>query len=69
MTERNRAIVIGAGHNGLVCAAYLAKAGRETIVVEAAERRLVGAPLDFPPTGAAGRKGPGVDEPEDIPHG
>lgn len=38
MTDRNRAIVIGAGHNGLVCAAYLAKAGRETIVVEAAER-------------------------------
>jgi phytoene dehydrogenase-like protein len=38
MTDRNRTIVIGAGHNGLVCAAYLAKAGRETIVVEAAER-------------------------------
>lgn len=29
------AIVIGAGHNGLVCAAYLAKAGIATLVVEA----------------------------------
>ncbi len=34
MTER--VIVIGAGHNGLVCAAYLARAGREVLVVEAA---------------------------------
>lgn len=29
------AIVIGAGHNGLVCAAYLAKAGRRTLLIEA----------------------------------
>lgn len=29
------AIVIGAGHNGLICAAYLAKAGIRTLVVEA----------------------------------
>ena len=28
MTERYDAIVIGAGHNGLVCAALLAKAGK-----------------------------------------
>lgn len=28
------AIVIGAGHNGLICAAYLAKAGISTLVVE-----------------------------------
>ena len=29
------AIVIGAGHNGLVCAAYLARAGMKTLLVEA----------------------------------
>ena len=36
--NKNRVIIIGAGHNGLVCAAYLAKAGREVIVLEASDR-------------------------------
>jgi phytoene dehydrogenase-like protein len=35
-------IVVGAGHNGLTCAAYLAKAGRRVLVLEA-RRRVGGA--------------------------
>ena len=34
MTTHYDAIVIGGGHNGLTCAAYLAKAGRKTLVLE-----------------------------------
>ena len=38
MTDLNRVIVIGGGHNGLVCAAYLAKAGRQVTVLEASDQ-------------------------------
>jgi phytoene dehydrogenase-like protein len=39
MTEhRNHVVIIGAGHNGLTCAAYLARAGRQVTVLEADEQ-------------------------------
>jgi phytoene dehydrogenase-like protein len=40
MTQSYDAIIIGAGHNGLTCAAYLAKAGRKVLVLE--RRYLIG---------------------------
>ncbi len=41
--ERYDAVVVGAGHNGLVTAAYLAKAGLRTLVLE--RRSRAGGPL------------------------
>lgn len=40
MVERFDAIVVGAGHNGLTCGAYLARAGLNTLVLE--RRHVIG---------------------------
>jgi len=38
MTDKFDAIIIGAGHNGLVCSALLAKSGKKVLVLEANEQ-------------------------------
>ncbi|MBV6415891.1 MAG: Phytoene desaturase (lycopene-forming) [Steroidobacteraceae bacterium] len=38
MTDTAPVVIVGGGHNGLVCAAYLARAGRRVIVLEAADQ-------------------------------
>src|ERR1044071_8738182 len=40
MSQRWDIIIIGGGHNGLVCGAYLARAGRKVLVLE--RREMVG---------------------------
>src|SRR5687767_10614967 len=39
-SDRYDAIIIGAGHNGLVCGSYLAKAGLKVLVLE--RRHVIG---------------------------
>lgn len=38
MTDRFDAIVVGGGHNGLVCATLLAKSGKDVLLLEAGQR-------------------------------
>jgi len=46
--KRWDAIVVGAGHNGLTCAAYLARAGRRVLVLESLDRVGGACTLDEP---------------------
>ena len=39
--SRYDCVVIGAGHNGLICAALLAQAGRSVLVLEAGRKSAV----------------------------
>jgi phytoene dehydrogenase-like protein len=48
--DRYDSIIIGAGHNGLVCAAYLAQSGQRVLVLEAADKAGgLGASREFHP--------------------
>ena len=55
MTKRTDAIIIGAGHNGLVCAAYLARTGMNVVCLESGDEaggmaapRSIGENYHFP---------------------
>ena len=54
------AVIIGAGHNGLVCAGYLAKAGKRVLVVDGELNRVAApahgssAPVSTSPTARNG---------------
>jgi len=41
-------VIVGAGHNGLTCAAYLARAGKQVLVLEARERIGGACTIDEP---------------------
>ena len=50
MSKSYDIVIIGGGHNGLVCAAYLAKAGRKVLILEAGSQPGgLGATREFAP--------------------
>lgn len=56
--NRYDVIVIGAGHNGLVTASYLAKAGQKVLVLEAGEQVGGAARRGNSPRDTAPRRSP-----------
>jgi len=55
VSEPYDVVIVGAGHNGLVAAFYLARAGLRTIVVE--RRSIVGGAGTHPGGGVTGANG------------
>jgi len=50
MSKSHDIVIIGGGHNGLVCATYLAKAGRKVLILEACSQAGgLGATREFAP--------------------
>ena len=68
MAKRYNVIVVGGGHNGLSCAAYLARAGLDVLVLE--QRDIVGGPCAeyeyFPGYRASMTNSPGSLEPKVV---
>ena len=68
MPERHEVIIVGGGHNGLSCAAYLARAGVDVLVLE--RRHIVGGPCAeyeyFPGYRASITNSPGSLEPKVV---
>ena len=66
--KKHEVIVVGGGHNGLTCAAYLARAGVDVLVLE--QRHIVGGPCAeyefFPGYRASMTNSPGSLEPKIV---